>query len=251
MLLRAALHTDFPATQNSLHAPVIVGPGPEPPPDCSQCTQTIAVRSSMQIMHAGSLRGFVRMPPDVYHRSRKSLILYGMRSGQWFHNVAEETMCQLQATRKLSRKSRTNLIKKVQYCQKIYRCINVEQIIVLCVCVLFVFLFLSPIHHSRWGAAPNAQSECGAQWLPDRPESIWNPSCTQQLESTGGPAIRGKPLRHRTLQQSNSWAENPTSPSALARMLDPPQSGSSSSAAIQLLHSIWSNRRNRGTVCIA
>ena len=28
--------------------------------------------------------------------------------------------------------------------------------IVLCVCVHLVLLFLSPIHHSRWGAAPNA-----------------------------------------------------------------------------------------------
>ena len=37
----------------------------------------------------------------------------------------------------------------------------------------------------------------------DSPESIWNPSCTQHLlESTSGRAIRGKPLRHRTMQPS-------------------------------------------------
>ena len=33
--------------------------------------------------------------------------------------------------------------------------------IVLCVCVLFAFLFLSSIHHSRWGAAPRTSSTSG------------------------------------------------------------------------------------------
>ena len=58
----------------------------------------------------------------------------------------------------------------------------------------------------------------------DRPESIWNPWCTQHpLESTSGPAIRGKPLRHRTLQLSTSRqgtrpsAERPEFPFSLGQ----------------------------------
>ena len=57
----------------------------------------------------------------------------------------------------------------------------------LCLCPFCVTFFLSPIHLSRWGAAPNAHcytvplTSAGAS---DSPESIWNPS--------------------------NSWAENPT-----------------------------------------
>ena len=45
----------------------------------------------------------------------------------------------------------------------------------------------------------------GSVGASDSPESIWNSWCTQHpLESTSGPAIRGKPLRHRSLQLSTS-----------------------------------------------
>ena len=128
--------------------------------------------------------------------------------------------------------------------------------IVLCVCVLCVFLFLSSLHHSRLGAALNVLCQCGARWLfdiytvplsgaSDRPESIWNPSCTQHpLESTSGTAIRGKPLRHRNAaaihflgRELGPPKSGSGSPSALARILNPTESGSSSSVAIQLLQS--------------
>ena len=52
---------------------------------------------------------------------------------------------------------------------------------------------------------------CRLHRASDSPESIWSSWCTQHpLESTSVPAIRGRSLRHRTLQPSTSWAENPT-----------------------------------------
>ena len=72
----------------------------------------------------------------------------------------------------------------------------------------------------------------------------WRPlqSCYVFIwKAPAAPLHRGKQLRNRTLQLSNSWAENPTppksgsgSPSALARKFDPPKSGARSPAAIQL-----------------
>ena len=89
----------------------------------------------------------------------------------------------------------------------------------------------------------------------DSPGSIWNPSCTRHpLESTSGPAISGKPLRHRTLQLSNSWTENPTLRRDARLRLRPGQGARPSSERLEIpcahpiAASIWSNRRNRGTV---
>ena len=48
-------------------------------------------------------------------------------------------------------------------------------------------------------------TRAGSVVASDRQESIWNPSCTQHpLKRTGGPAVSGKPLHHRTLQLSKS-----------------------------------------------
>ena len=131
----------------------------------------------------------------------------------------------------------------------------------------FVFLLLSSIHRYEWGAHHQMRdvnavlngcltsTPCRSVETSDSPESIWNPSRTQHpLESTSGPAIREKPLHHRTLQQSNSWAENQTLRRAARVPLRPGQDARPSLERLEFLcshpiaASIWSNRRNRGTV---
>ena len=130
----------------------------------------------------------------------------------------------------------------------------------LCGCVLFCSLLLSSIHHSRWCAAPHARCLCGAQWLLDiYTVSVASGRLTLQKASgtrcapTSAPAIRGKPLHHRTLQLSNSWAENTTVRRA-ARVLPPLHPGQDTRPSSERLKflcshpiaaSIWSNRRNR------
>ena len=120
--------------------------------------------------------------------------------------------------------------------------------------VSFLALFsLSSIHHSRWSAAPNARCKCGAEWLFDictvsfstgasgSPESIWNSSSTQKAsgkhrypaESHCTAALCSYQFLDRDPDPTKSGS---SSPSTLARMLDTPQSGSRSHAAIQILH---------------
>ena len=71
--------------------------------------------------------------------------------------------------------------------------------IVLCVCALFIYIFLSPVHHSRWGCSTKCAlwMRCSVAYR----QLHWN--------ALGGSAIR-RPLRHRTLQPSNPWDEKPT-----------------------------------------
>ena len=93
-------------------------------------------------------------------------------------------------------------------------------------------------------------TRCSAAACPsDRPQSIWNPSCTQYpLESTSGPAIRRKPLRHRTLQLCSSRQRTRPHEERLefSRRLGQDARPSSDWLEILCSHpiaaSIWSNR---------
>ena len=121
-------------------------------------------------------------------------------------------------------------------------------VFILCVFFGDQFIISDGVQHQM------LQFLCGAQWLfdiytvssaqktSDGPESIWNPSCTHHpLESTSGPAIGGKaaaPPYAAAIQFLGREPDPPKSgwsPSALARILHPPQSGSISSATIHLL----------------
>ena len=92
--------------------------------------------------------------------------------------------------------------------------------------------------------------------------TVQKASGTRRAPSTywktlAAPQFRGKPLRRRTLQLSNSQAENPTLRRA-AKVLPPPwpecwgQNAGPSSERLEISCShpsaapIWSNRRNRG-----
>ena len=82
---------------------------------------------------------------------------------------------------------------------------------------------------SSWSAAPNAHCECGAQWLLDIYTVLVASGRLTGQKASGtrrAPSIRWEapPLRHRTLQPSNSWAENPTLRRA-ARVSTPPWPG--------------------------
>ena len=103
--------------------------------------------------------------------------------------------------------------------------------VIFCVCVLFGSLFLNSMHAfqmecstkcamlMRCSVAALTSTPCRSVGASDSPESIWNPSCTQQFLG-----------REPDPPKSGS-----SSSSALARMLDPPQGGSRSPAAIQLV----------------
>ena len=76
----------------------------------------------------------------------------------------------------------------------------------------------------------------------------------KHLEGTGGPLLRRKPLRHRTLQLSNSTLGNRPSEELLEFPFSVGQDTRPSSERLEIPCShptaapIWSNRRNRGTV---
>ena len=121
----------------------------------------------------------------------------------------------------------------------------------LCVCVLFLLLFLSPIHHSRWGANTKKCAlsvRCSvAAWHLNRASKPyrWRPGVWQSrkhLEPVVHPVSAGKHQRplcprkatappHTAAIQFLGWESDPPKSGSSF----PPWSGSSSSAAIQLL----------------
>ena len=120
--------------------------------------------------------------------------------------------------------------------------------IVLCFCLFLALFSPSSTQHSRWRCS--TARCCGGQGLPvisvgapDGPLPTGTHRAPQiNPESTSGYVKNdGKPLRRRTVQLSTcGWElDDPkggsSSSSALARILDPPKSDSSSYAAIQLL----------------
>ena len=105
---------------------------------------------------------------------------------------------------------------------------------VLCYRLFFVSRFLSSCQHSRWCAAPDARC-CSGQVLPvisvgpsDRPAT---------LEPVVHPESAGKHQRPRYPRKAavRCPQSGSSSPTALARILDPSQSGLGASAAIHLL----------------
>ena len=140
--------------------------------------------------------------------------------------------------------------------------------IVLCSCVLILLSFPqlnSPLQMEcstrsamlmRCSVAARHQHRVDSVGASDSPESIWNPSCTKHpLESTSGPAIRGKPLRHRTLQLYPTLGPRTRPSEEWLEFSSPPWPGCSTlPERLEILCShpiaapIWSNRCNRGTV---
>ena len=103
---------------------------------------------------------------------------------------------------------------------------------------LFGSRFLSSNQHSKWGAAANARC-CGGQGLPftgARASDRQEPAGTRralQIHWKSGPAIHGKPLRHRDAAAIHFWpgystllraAPVPLQPSTCChRLVIPPQ----------------------------